>query len=341
MKPWRRRLLTGTLLLAAFVGVALAFASFFLPRSSTPRRVTVTIPPRAHLDRIASILQEREVIRSRHAFELMARILGEGKNLKAGEYELSPSLGLIEVIDRLTRGDATAVWFTIPEGLTIDQVAETLARSKMGEERRFQELVRYPPGDIRPPVDGAGRTLEGYLLPETYKLKKGASEKAIIRAMIAAFETKVLEGLAGDIRQSRLPLRQVIVLASLIEREARVPQDRPLISAVLHNRLKQKMRLQVDATVLYALGKHKDQVLYEDLKTDSPYNTYQNAGLPPGPICSPGLSSIQAALKPARTDDLFYVAKPDGSHIFSKTFAEHQQAIRRARAMSRSGQPAG
>jgi UPF0755 protein len=159
--------------------------------------------------------------------------------------------------------------------------------------------------------------------------------------MVATFESKVLDGLAEDLRRSRLPLEKVIILASLIEREARAPEDRPLISAVLHNRLRRKMRLQVDATVLYALGKHKEQVLYEDLKADSPYNTYRNLGLPPGPICSPGLSSIQAALRPAPVSYLFYVAKPDGSHIFSRTFAEHQQAIRRARAMSRGGQPSG
>jgi UPF0755 protein len=226
-------------------------------------------------------------------------VLGEGSQMKAGEYELSPHLSLIEIIDKVARGDAVSQWFTIPEGYTVEQVAKTLAKQKMAEERRFLRLVRDRVGDLDLPPSFPRGSLEGYLFPDTYRIKKGESEKAILRAMLAAFEQQVVKELADDLKRSPLPLEKIVILASLIEREARVPEDRPLISAVIHNRLKEKMRLQVDATVLYAMGRHKSKVLYSDLETPSRYNTYRHAGLPPGPICRPGLNSIEAALRPA------------------------------------------
>jgi UPF0755 protein len=337
----KRRLIFWFVMLVVFVGVALGFSSIFLPASSTPRRVIVEIPPNATSREIADRLRDERVIRSRYAFLLMTRVLGESTNLKAGEYELSPSLGLIEIIDKMARGDALAHWFTIPEGYTLDQVAKTLSRNRMAEERQFLRLARGSDESLRPPVATSRASLEGYLFPDSYKLKTGASEKAIIRAMLRTFREKVLEGMANDVHRSDMPLDKIVILASLIEREARRPEDRPLIAAVLRNRLKNRMRLQVDATVLYAMGEHKSKVLLSDLETPSAYNTYRNAGLPPGPICNPGLSSIKAALHPAKASYLFYVAKPDGAHIFSHTFQEHQQAIRRARALQRAAAPSG
>jgi UPF0755 protein len=332
----RRRLLIFFSMLALFIGVALAFASVFQPASDTPRRIAVSIPPNSSLPQIARRLEKAGVIRNAHAFQLVARLLGEGAGLKAGEYELSPHLHLIEIIDKLQRGDAISQWVTIPEGLTLEQVAETLEHNRMGEARRFLRLARSGDASLDPPVNVPRGSLEGYLFPNTYCLKVGASEKAILRAMLKTFEQQVVEGLANDLARSSLSLDDVVILASLIEREARVPADRPLIAAVLQNRLKRGMRLQVDATVLYAMGRHKSKVLLADLKTPSRYNTYQHAGLPPGPICSPGRSAIEAALRPAKADYLYYVARPDGSHIFSRTYAEHQKAIRVARSLSRS-----
>jgi UPF0755 protein len=150
--------------------------------------------------------------------------------------------------------------------------------------------------------------------------------------MLRNFHDQVVEGLRDQIHANDLPLDKIIILASLIEREARVPEDRPLISAVIRNRLQRHMLLQIDASVLYALGHHKEQVLLTDLKVDSPYNTYRYAGLPPGPICSPGLDSIKAALNPARVNYLYYVARPDGRHIFSTTLSEHNANVKKARA---------
>jgi UPF0755 protein len=341
LSDMKRRLIFWFVMLVLFVGVALGFSSIFLPASSTPKRMVVEIPPNATVRDIAERLGDQRVIRSRYAFMLMTRVLGESTSLKAGEYEMSPDMGLIEIIDKLSRGDALAHWLTIPEGYTVDQIAQTLSRSRMAEERRFLRLARGGEAALRPPVSISRESLEGYLFPDSYKLKTGASEKAIIAEMLKTFREKVIDGMANDIHRSDLPLDKIVILASLIEREARRPEDRPLISAVLRNRLRQRMRLQVDASVLYALGHHKTKVLLSDLETPSPYNTYRNVGLPPGPICNPGLSAIQAALHPAKVNYLYYVAKPDGAHIFSRTYAEHQQAIRRARALQRAAVPSG
>jgi UPF0755 protein len=337
----KRRLLFWFVMLVVFLGVALGFSSIFLPASTKPRRLVVEIPPNATSREIADRLGDRRVIRSRYAFMLMTRVLGESTNLKAGEYELSPDMGLIEIIDKMARGDALAHWFTIPEGYTTEQIARTLSRNRMAEERRFLRLAQGTDESLRPSVAIPRSSLEGYLFPDSYKLKTGASEKAIISEMLRTFREKVIEGMANDVHRSDMPLDKIVILASLIEREARRPEDRPLIAAVLRNRLRHKMRLQVDATVLYALGRHKSKVLLSDLETPSPYNTYRNVGLPPGPICNPGLSSIRAALHPARANYLYYVAKPDGAHIFSHTYSEHQQAIRRARALQRAAAPSG
>jgi UPF0755 protein len=252
--------------------------------------------------------------------------------MKAGEYELQPSMALVQIIDKLARGDATAVWFTVPEGYTVDQVADTLAQLGMVDRRRFLNLVQSGSARFDQGLKIPRRSLEGYLFPDSYKFKKGVSERTIVAGMLHNFHSKVAEDLGEDVRSSSLPLDKIVTLASLIEREARVPEDRPLIAAVIYNRMKRHMLLQIDASVLYALGHHKERVLLADLKVNSPYNTYKYPGLPPGPICSPGLASIRAALRPARADYLYYVARADGSHIFSTTLAEHNAAVRRARS---------
>jgi UPF0755 protein len=281
---------------------------------------------------IAERLEEKGLVRHRYAFVFMARLLGESNHMKAGEYELQPSMPLVQIIDKLARGDATAVWFTVPEGYTVDQVADTLAELGMVDRRRFLKFAEFGGARFDAGLKIPRRSLEGYLFPDSYKFKKGVSERTIAAGMLHNFHSKVVEDLGEDVRASSLPLDKIVTLASLIEREARVPEDRPLIAAVIYNRMKRHMLLQIDASVLYALGHHKERVLLADLKVDSPYNTYKYPGLPPGPICSPGLASIRAALRPARADYLYYVARTDGSHIFSTTLAEHNAAVRRARS---------
>jgi UPF0755 protein len=332
MSKWKFRLLLLGVMAAAFAAVACLFGSIFQPVSESAATVNFEVPRRASARQIASALAEVHLIRHPLSFLIMARILGEGENLKAGEYELRPNMTPAEIIDKLGRGDAVAQWFTIPEGFTIDQVADELEKNHLAEKRRFLRMAHGLPSRFGLPVEVPHHSLEGYLFPDSYKVKVGVNEADVIRAMVRTFDEKVLKGLAAEIAASDRPLDQVITIASMIEREAQKPDDRPLIAAVIRNRLTRRMPLQIDATVLYALGKHKSQVLLKDLTIDSPYNTYKYSGLPPGPICSPGLSSIEAALRPAKADYLYYVAKRDGSHIFTRTLAEHQAATRQARA---------
>jgi UPF0755 protein len=258
--------------------------------------------------------------------------MGESREMKAGEYELQPRMSLLEIIDKLSRGDAVAVWFTVPEGYTLIQIADTLSQLGMVERHRFLRLEESDASRFDAGLKVPRRSLEGYLFPDSYKFKKGVTEKTILLGMLHNFHDKVVDNLSDEVHASSLPLDKVVILASLIEREARMPEDRPIIAAVICNRLKRHMPLQIDASVLYALGHHKQKVMLADLKVDSPYNTYKHPGLPPGPICSPGLDSIKAALRPARVDYLYYVARADGHHIFSSTLAEHNAAVKRARS---------
>lgn len=269
----------------------------------------VDIPKGASAGRIGRILAGNGIIRSAIGFDVLARYTGNSPKLKPGAYRLSPSMPPGEIMDKIVKGEICAKWVTIPEGFTVRRIAERLAAQGLANEGRFLDI-------------SSGN--EGYLFPDTYLIPLGSSEEAIMRQMQDAFDKKV-KGYVSS-RHSDMPFDKIVILASLIEREARVPKDRPLVSAVLRNRLRIGMRLECDATVLYALGRHKNRVLYSDLAVDSPYNTYRYAGLPPGPIANPGLDCIKAALDPAKVDFLYYVARPDGSHIFTRTLAEHQHA---------------
>ena len=311
--------------LALIIIICLWLVQGMLPVGGNGKKV-VRIPSGMSASDVGRILQADGIIRSSFGFKLLARVTGKGTNLKPGAYELSPAMFPLTVINKIAKGDMCARWVTVPEGFTILQIAERLGADDIVEPKYFFGLARYKGGRFATSFPHPADSLEGYLFPDTYLIPTGGPADEIIQDMLNCFERRVAKPLADDLAKSGMSLHQIITLASLIEREARVPKDRPLISAVLRNRLREGMRLQVDATVLYALGRHKDRVMYKDLAVDSPYNTYRNKGLPPGPIANPGLEAIKAALHPAQADYLYYVARPDGSHIFSRTFAEHQRA---------------
>lgn len=314
--------------LAVVVVVGYWVASAVLLPAGGSRVVIVQIPRGASAGDIGRVLAGRGVIRSALGFRLLAHFAGNSARLQPGAYKLSPSMTPLAVLDKIAKGDAYALWITCPEGFTIRQIGKRLEVEGAGDADRFCRLAGFCgasfPTSFPHPLD----SLEGYLFPDTYLAPVGEPEEKFIREMLACFERKVAVPLAADISASGMSLHEVVTFASLIEREAKIPKERALVSAVLRNRLRRNMRLECDATVLYALGRHKNRVLYRDLDVDSPYNTYRYAGLPPGPIANPGLASIRAALHPARVDYLYYVARPDGSHIFSRTFAEHQRARR-------------
>lgn len=312
----------------------LVFVAWFVYVMAVPvggsKTVTVLIPQGASAGRISRILAEQGVIRSPLGFRMQVRITGRASKLKPGAYRLSSDMMPLKIIAMMSSGDTYARWITIPEGFTVRRIARRLASEKLVNEDRFLEIALHGGSSFRTGFSHPAGSLEGYLFPDTYLIAPGSSEEAIISDMLKCFQRRAADGL-GPGAGAGLNLHQIITLASLIEREARVPKDRALVSAVLRNRLRRGMRLECDATVLYALGEHKERVFYRDLEVDSPYNTYRNAGLPPGPIANPGLACITAAVNPARADYLYYVARPDGSHIFSRTLEEHNRAKQIAR----------
>lgn len=317
---------------ALVLGIVAWFQSALRPVSSDPATKLVVIKP-GNIKDVARALESSGVVRHATAFRLMAktRMALEGEHPKAGAYDLSPSMSAEEVWQQICAGRVAKRKVTFPEGFTVAQMAERLQvhlqlptadflAAAHGSRVKDSLGFRLPPG-----------LLEGYLFPSTYEFPVRGDADQIVGTMLTTFRTVFAERYAEEISRRKLSLHEIVTLASLVEREARKPAERALIAGVLQNRLDRGMRLQCDATVQYALGGHRSRLLYRDLKVNSPYNTYLHAGLPPGPICNPGLACLEAALHPAKTDKLFYVARADGSHVFTRTYEEHQQAIRQLR----------
>ncbi|HEY8529088.1 MAG TPA: endolytic transglycosylase MltG [Paenibacillaceae bacterium] len=306
-----------------------------------PVRVTVERGMRAQ--QVAELLEQHGLIRDAWLFGAWLKWKGEGSRFQAGIYEFVPGTSREEIVRKLNVGETVApatFRFTIPEGLTIRQMADRLEKAgavsadeflrAARDLSRFAEFewVRAIPADA-----GIIEPLEGYLFPETYEMRTGSTAEDIIRRMLAELDRK-LGSLPEDwmetMEERGLTLHELLTIASLIEREVAVDKERPLVSSVIANRLEKGMPLQIDATIQYVLDEPKERLLEEDLKVESPYNTYLNKGLPPGPIAAPGLKSIEAALYPADTDYLYYVTKKDGSgeHLFASTLSQHNRNIR-------------
>ena len=296
--------------------------------------ITIEIPARSSVQATGEKLQQEGVIRSAFAFRLWAKWRGEGAKFKAGRYDLSSNMTLAEIGRQLDAGpQETGIRVTIPEGYTLRQIADLLQEKKLCDAETFlhdatdTNFIEHLRADFPLPKN----TLEGYLYPSTYHFEPGTPVKTLVETMLMNFSTRYARPYQQIITQSGRDLHSLVTIASLIEREARVPEDRARIAGVIENRLKRGMKLQIDATVQYALGFHRDKVYFKDLKINSPYNTYRHKGLPPGPIASPGLPSLDAAAKPEPNDFLYYVARPNGSHIFTRTAAEHEAAKQQAR----------
>lgn len=276
---------------------------------------------------IAEELEQKKVIRSAMAFRLLLRYKGDQGVLKTGYYEVDPKLPALKVFEQLVKGKTLTRKATVPEGLTMAQTAESLEKQDIAPAQEVWAAAnaggsRY--GKIYPD------NLEGYLFPNTYEFPYQSDGEAAVRTMLGLFEAEVLPMWEKSKGKTGLDLHQTIILASLVEREAQVASERPLIAGVYLNRIKKDMLLQCDATVQFALGKPRAVLTYQDLEVRSPYNTYLYKGLPPGPIASPGKASIEAAMNPKPSNYLFYVrndVKGDGSHVFTTNYAEHQRAI--------------
>ncbi|MDP9387543.1 MAG: endolytic transglycosylase MltG [Actinomycetota bacterium] len=333
---WGRRLLVVvavvTVLGVVGAGAGLVwFRSQVDPAGPAGAAVQVEVPRGASTQRIAEILEREGIVEDARNFRLYVRVQGAGP-FQAGEYQLRRRSSFDDVIAALEKGPKlTFQRLTVPEGLTLKQTAELVGRLPGRSAERFLEVAAS--GAVRSKYQPAGSTnLEGLLLPETYNFEPKDDEQAILERMVRGFDEAAAEAGIDDVGQGGLvDPYQAIVVASLVEREARVPDDRGKVARVIYNRLAKKMLLQVDATVIYALGRTGERglrVLFKDLEVDSPYNTYKNPGLPPTPIASPGRASLRAAVVPTDGPWLYYVVvEPDGRHAFATTIAEHNRNI--------------
>ncbi|SDC86751.1 MULTISPECIES: endolytic transglycosylase MltG [unclassified Candidatus Frackibacter] len=283
----------------------------------------VLIRPGASSSQIANLLADKGLIRHPLLFKALVRFRGAESDLKTGYYNLSTGMSIDQMIDKIVNGKVITQEFTIPEGFTVEEIAQEITKQFTFSKKEFLQTARGFKFGQAVKNEGRKYNVEGYLFPETYQVPKGTNPKGIIKVMLEEFKAELDERIISKIEDSGLTLDEVITIASLIEAEAKYDVERRLISSVIHNRLDKNMALQIDATIQYILPEHKSKILYSDLAIESPYNTYQHVGLPPGPINNPGLDSIKAALNPKETNYLYYFALDDGSHKFSKTYREH------------------
>lgn len=290
----------------------------------------VDIPAGSGTQAIGHRLVETGVVRDRLSFRFALWKTGAARRLKAGEYRFDRPMTPIEVVDKLTRGEVYVRLVTFPEGLTIAEMARTFESSGFGPAAQFVAAAKNPAPIAA--LDPDARDLEGYLFPETYALPRHTPATRLVELMVERFLKVFDEPLREAARARGLSLRQAVTLASLVEKETARPEERPIVAAVYVNRLKIGMGLQCDPTVIYALqraGRYAGNLTREDLAFDSPYNTYRYAGLPPGPIAAPGRASLEAAVRPVEVNHLYFVSRNDGSHVFARTLAEHNQNVRK------------
>jgi len=289
----------------------------------------VVVPRGSSLRVAADSLERAGVVQNATAFRLYAMLKGRDRTIQAGTYVFQRGISWGKVLDDLRGGRGVQNSITIPEGWSLMQIEPQLARvltlplDSVRAATRDTALLRL--------LDIPTGTLEGYLFPDTYVFPEGTTARAAVRVMVSRFQ-QVWQP-AWDVRLQALAMSRhdLMALAAIVEKEARLPEERPVIAAVYLNRVKAGMLLQADPTVQYALGRHVARVMYKDLEIDSPYNTYKYKGLPPGPIASPGKPAMVASLNPANVPYRFFVAYPDGHHEFTRTFAEHGVAVRAAR----------
>ncbi|WP_425061175.1 Endolytic murein transglycosylase [Sporomusa carbonis] len=286
--------------------------------------VMFTIKPGTPTKNIAEELKKQNLIKNALAFRIAAKLQGVENSLQAGEYAFSPDMSLRKMLVMMSQGQTAYQQFTIPEGYTVDQIASLLAEKQLVNPDKFKALAKdFAPFPYMKATPGTQYSVEGFIFPDTYRVPKGISEEELLAMMVNQFDAKLTPELRQRAAELGLSIREVIIMASLVEKEAKLNEERPIIAGVFANRLKQGMPLQSCATIQYILGYPKPELTIQDTQITSPYNTYQIPGLPPGPIANPGNASIKAVLYPANTDYLYFVADKQGKHHFSKSYEEH------------------
>lgn len=312
---------------AAAVGVVWFWNAAYTDRSSPPAPAQIVVARGATFSEVARQLAAAGIIDNVLAFRVLARLRGEEAEVRAGEYRFDAHRSASEVLQALVSGGAqVAVWVSIPEGFTADQIARRLQDAGVGTAADFEGAFH---GESIQLDGSTTRGLEGYLFPSTYLIPLGASPAQVAGQLTQEFLRELPSDAAARARALKVSVPQAVTVASLVEREAKADVDRPAIAAVIYNRLRLGMPLQVDATIEYALPAHKSELSYADLRIDSPYNTYVHTGLPPTPIANPGRPSLEAALHPSKSDNLYYVYCGNGRHVFARTLAEHNANVAR------------
>ena len=292
--------------------------------------IFTTVSPGASSTSIARALENKGVVEDSDLFLAALWYRRATQRLQAGEYRFSRPASIFEVIDRLVRGDVFFFSVTIPEGLTLAETAALFEEKGLGDTRELEAV--FSQTDLIDSLDSEASDLEGYLFPETYQLPRRPSAEDIARALVSRFKSVFNEERRDKAETLELTARELVTLASIVEKETGQADERPIIASVFWNRLRIGMPLQSDPTVIYALkkeGNYNGNLRRSDLEMESPYNTYRHRGFPPGPIASPGLGSIDAVLNPPDTKYLYFVSKNDGSHHFSNTLREHNNAVRK------------
>ncbi|MDA8098328.1 MAG: endolytic transglycosylase MltG [Nitrospiraceae bacterium] len=335
-KRWVRNHLWTTFILAALLVILIVhfYIALFVPPSRDKAWKEIEVTDGMSFKAIAAKLQQEGIIRYRGYFEIIGRLQGISRKVRTGYYGLGSHMSLWEVLDALRSGKIIEYEVVIPEGYNLFQIGYTLAQTPLLDDpNKFINMVTNK--KFVQSLGFAGDSLEGYLFPDTYYLPKGITVQDIAKRMVSRYRAVYTEDYQKRAEELGMNEHQVITLASIVEKEAKVPTERKLVAAVYHNRLKKGMRLQADPTAVYGKKAWITNVTSADLKRKTPYNTYLHKGLPPGPIANPGQSAILATLYPEQVDYLFFVAQGDGSHHFSADFGEHEKAIGRYRANKR------
>jgi UPF0755 protein len=325
--------------LGAFIFYGRARAPF---RGYSGPEQFVEIPSGAGVRLIGERLVAAGVIRDQLTYRVAVLMNGNARRLKAGEYRFDRPMTPLEVIDKIARGDVYVINVTFPEGLTISEMAQIFEAHGFGPAPLFVNAARD--ATLIGELDPSARDLEGYLFPDTYPLSRHTDAPKLVRFMVARFERALTPAMRAAADAEGLSLHQLVTLASIVEKETGRPEERPLVAAVYENRLRIGMALQCDPTVIYALaraGKYTGNLRRDDLSFASPYNTYRYPGLPPGPIASPGRASLEAVVHRSDVDFLYFVARNDGTHEFSRTLDEHNHNVFKYQVQPRRAKSAG
>lgn len=328
----KKRLLIISIIICIGIFVCLGFAADLWlyankPISANAEKIVVQLKPGQSFAKTAEILEEKGLINSPFRFKLISRFSGYDKKVQAGEYLLSETMTPLHILEKMAKGEVKLYKLTIPEGLNIYQIAGLVSESGIVEKAEF----------IKAATDSAyvheqgieADTFEGYLFPDTYLFPRGTTARRIIGTMVDRFKAVFSPQWVEQAQRIGLTPHQVVILASIIEKETGDPSERPLISSVFHNRLKKNMRLESDPTVIYGIKDFDGNLTRRHLTTRTPYNTYKIRGLPAGPIANPGVKSLEAALFPAQTPYIYFVSKKDRTHHFSTNLKDHNKAVRK------------